>query len=139
MTFTGALGSYLSGLLVTRFGRRPVTLVSSFVMGLLTIGFMNLNDFWVAGVLITLNGISWTIWFPAATSLTLEQNREFRGSVMSLNQASRSFGMALGVSLGGFVLLSSGYGFLGLVLGGLGLAASLLYYFFSVDPTRNNQ
>jgi len=136
MTFTGSLGSYLSGLLVARFGRRPVTLVSSFIMGLLTMGFMNLGGFWVAGVLITLNGIAWTVWFPAATSLTLEQSQEFRGSVMSLNEASRSVGMALGVSLGGYVLLQSGYGYLGLVLGGLGIVSSILYYFFSIDPTK---
>ena len=139
LTFTGALGSYLSGLLVARFGRRPVTLVSSLVMGFLTIWFMNMNGFWAAGVLITLNGIAWTIWFPAATSLTLEQNPRYRGSIMSLNQASRSFGMALGVSIGGLVLLQFGYGYLGLVLGGLGLIASLLYYLFSIDPTLKNK
>jgi predicted MFS family arabinose efflux permease len=135
MTFTGALGSYISGLFVARFGRRPVTLVSSFIMGLLTICFMNINGFWVAGILITLNGIAWTIWFPAATSLTLEQNPRYRGSIMSLNEASRSFGMALGVSIGGLVLLQFGYGYLGIALGGMGIIASSLYFLFSIDPT----
>jgi len=135
MTFTGALGSYISGLLVARFGRRPVTLVSSFIMGILTICFMNINGFWAAGILITLNGIAWTIWFPAATSLTLEQNPRYRGSIMSLNEASRSFGMALGVSIGGLVLLQFGYGYLGLALGGMGIIASSLYFLFSIDPT----
>ena len=135
MTFTGALGSYISGLLVAKFGRRPVTLVSSFIMGILTICFMNINGFWAAGILITLNGIAWTIWFPAATSLTLEQNPKYRGPIMSLNQASRSFGMALGVSIGGLVLLQFGYGYLGLALGGMGIIASSLYFLFSIDPT----
>jgi predicted MFS family arabinose efflux permease len=135
MTFTGALGSYISGLLVAKFGRRPVTLVSSFIMGILTICFMNINGFWAAGILITLNGIAWTIWFPAATSLTLEQNPRYRGSIMSLNEASRSFGMALGVSIGGLVLLQFGYGYLGLALGGMGIIASSLYFLFSIDPT----
>jgi predicted MFS family arabinose efflux permease len=135
MTFTGALGSYLSGLLVARFGRKKVTLVSSFIMGLLTICFMNIKGFWVAGILITLNGIAWTIWFPAATSLTLEQNSRYRGSIMSLNQAFRSFGMALGVSIGGLVLLRFGYGYLGIALGGMGIIASSLYFLFSIDPT----
>jgi len=135
LTFTGSLGSYFSGYLVARFGRKPVSLVSSLIMGLLTISFMNVNEFLFAGVLITLNGIAWTIWYPAATSLTLEQNAEFRGSIMSLNEASRSLGMALGVSLGGFVLLRFGYGSLGLMLGGLGIITSFFYYLFSIDPT----
>ena len=135
LTFTGAFGSYLSGLLVSRFGRKKVTVISSIIMGLLTTSFMNFNDFWVAGLLITLTGIAWTIWFPAATSLTLEQNPRYRGSIMSLNQASHSFGMALGVSIGGLVLLQFGYGYLGMILGGLGALASCLYYLFSIDPT----
>ena len=135
LTFTGSLGSYLSGHLVARFGRKPVSLVSSLIMGFLTISFMNVNEFLFAGVLITLNGIAWTIWYPAATSLTLEQNAEYRGSIMSLNEASRSLGMALGVSLGGFVLLRFGYGSLGIMLGGLGIITSLFYYLFSIDPT----
>jgi predicted MFS family arabinose efflux permease len=136
LTFTGSVGSYLSGVFVARFGRRPVSILSALLMGLFTISFTNVNEFWLSAVLITLNGIMWTIWYPATTSLTLEQNPQLRGSIMSLNDASNNFGAALGVGIGGFILLQSDYGSLGLLLGGLGVVASVLYYFFSVDPTR---
>jgi predicted MFS family arabinose efflux permease len=94
------------------------------------------NEFWVSAFLITLNGVCMTVWYPAATSLTLEQSPGFRGSLMSLNDASRNFGLAFGVGVGGFLLLNLGYGFSGLILGSFGVFASILYYVFTIDPTN---
>jgi DHA1 family bicyclomycin/chloramphenicol resistance-like MFS transporter len=139
MTFTGAMGSYLSGRLVARFGRRPVSIIGVLMMGVFTISFMNVNDFWISAVLIIINGIGMTIWYPASVSLTMEQFPELRGSMMSLNNATRSFGRALGIGLGGLILLKFGYGYLGLVLGGLALIAAVLYLLFAVDPTRKQK
>lgn len=136
LTFMGAFGSYFSGWLVTRLGRRPVSIMGVLMTGICVVGFNNVNGFWVSMVLITLCGIGWTIWYPASTSLTLEQNTRLRGSMMSLSNASRNLGAALGVGLGGFFLLNSSYSALGLALGSLGVTASVLYYLFTVDPTR---
>ena len=136
LTFMGAFGSYLSGRLVTQYGRRPVSIIGVLLTGVFAVGFNNINGFWVSLVLITLCGIGWTIWYPASTSLTLEQNTRLRGSMMSLNNASRNLGAALGVGIGGFMLLNVSYGALGLTLGSLGVMASIIYYVFSVDPTR---
>jgi len=79
LTFTGALGSYFSGILVGRFGRRPVSVFGVLLMGLFTIGFLNVNVFWVSAFLITLNGVCMTVWYPAATSLTLSRVQSFVG------------------------------------------------------------
>ena len=136
LTFMGAFGSYFSGWLVTRLGRRPVSIMGVLMTGICVVGFNNVNGFWVSMVLITLCGIGWTIWYPASTSLTLEQNTRLRGSMMSLSNASRNLGAALGVGLGGFFLLNSSYSALGLALGSLGVTASVLYHLFTVDPTR---
>jgi DHA1 family bicyclomycin/chloramphenicol resistance-like MFS transporter len=135
LTFTGAIGSYLSGRLVDRFGRRPVSIAGALMMSVSAAGFTNLDSFWPSLSLITLTGVGWTIYLPASTSLTLEQIPHLRGSTMSLNNAARSLGIAIGSGIGGVILLKSGYGTLGLVLGGLGLTASFLYRLFAVDPT----
>jgi len=137
LTFMGALGSYLSGRLVTRYGRKPVSIMGVLLTGVFAVGFNNVDGFWVSLVLITLCGIGWTVWYPASTSLTLEQIPHLRGSMMSLNSASGSLGAALGIIIGGYFLLNSSYGVLGLALGGLGVIASAIYYVFTVDPTRN--
>ena len=135
LTFMGALGSYLSGRLVPRIGRRPVSIIGVTVVGVCAVTFNNINAFWVAMAFITLCGIGWTVWYPASTSLTLEQTPHLRGSLMSLNNASVSLGQTLGIALGGYTLLNYGYGELGWILGAMGITASIIYQFFTHDPT----
>ena len=72
--------------------------------------------------------------FTAANSLTLEQVPSFRGTVMSLSQASFSLGGVLGSGLGGLVVLLSGYGAMGLSHGAMMLAAMLILYFLAKEP-----
>ena len=136
LTFTGAIGSYLSGRLVDRFGRKPVSIAGGILMGFSAVGFTNVGVFWFSLGLITLTGVGWTIFLPASTSLALEQVPHLRGSIMSLNNAARSLGIALGSGLGGIILLRSSYGILGFVLGGLGLVAAALYHLYTIDPTK---
>jgi predicted MFS family arabinose efflux permease len=50
-----------------------------------------------------------------------------RGSIMSLNEAARSLGAAIGSGLGGYLLLESGYSAQGLVLGSIGIAAAVIH------------
>jgi predicted MFS family arabinose efflux permease len=53
---------------------------------------------------------------------------------MSLHSASSYIGYALGTSVGGIMLLYSGWGSLGAVLGGLGLVATAIYVLLVRDP-----
>ena len=72
-----------------------------------------------------------------AQSLNLEQVPEFRGIMMSLNSASGGLGGALGAGIGGFALLTFGYGMSGLILGALGVVSALIYMFLTTDPSAS--
>ena len=135
MAFSVTIGSFLGGKIVKRFGRKPISIVGVLLVGLSTVLYTNIPNLWTS---IT---ISWFCCFiagvrsPAATSLTLEQVPRFRGTTMSLNSAASSLGSAFGSGIGGAILLGYGYGVLGIVLGGMGIAASFIYHFFTIDPT----
>ena len=103
-------------------------------MGMLAILFSNISNLYVSIGLSWLCCISAGIQYPSSTSLTLDQIPRLRGSTMSLNAASNSLGSAFGTGLGGIILLRYGYGILGFVFGILGIVASLVYRFYTLDP-----
>jgi predicted MFS family arabinose efflux permease len=72
----------------------------------------------------------------AASSLTLEQVPRFRGSMMSLGSAATSLGSAVGAAVGGMALIWYDYEALGSILGGLGIISAVIFYFVTIDPTR---
>ncbi len=77
--------------------------------------------------------------FPVSNGLTLEQVPRFRGTMMSLNSAAESTGIALGSGLGGLVLLMYDYELVGTSLGALGVVAAFIYRSLVVDPTENQR
>jgi len=68
-------------------------------------------------------------------SLALEQVPEYRGTMMSLSQFSANLAEALGNGLGGLILVAFNYGHMGF-LGISSIIASLIFYFFTIDPTQ---
>jgi predicted MFS family arabinose efflux permease len=56
---------------------------------------------------------------------------------MSLNSAARHFGQTTAGVIGGLVFASYGYNILAIILGVLGVFASLIYHFLTVDPTHS--
>ncbi|MFW6109082.1 MAG: MFS transporter [archaeon] len=71
-------------------------------------------------------------------SLTLEQEPNFRGTMMSFNFASQSFGAMIGSGIGGYLILRYSYNMAGLFLGLLGILSGLVYWLVSVDPTKKS-
>lgn len=71
----------------------------------------------------------------SANSLTLEQIPELRGTLMSIDTAMLNAGSAFGSTVGGLVLLYSGYEALGIVLGATSIVASLVFYLLTKDPS----
>jgi len=130
------LGSLLSGKLVNKFGRKSLTIVGYLFLGLFIILFTNIPRLWVSVIVALLCLIFVGIGDSASNSLTLEQIPRFRGTMMSMYSAATSLGAALGAGIGGMILLWSDYQFLGIVLGGLGVASAANYYLFAKDPTR---
>jgi len=126
-------GSLVGGRLVGRLGRKRLAVYSSFLLGLLMVAYLNVPVPLVSAALLFMGCVVSSMRYTASESLTLEQVPALRGSVMSLNAIALSLGATAGTGLGGFLLISYGYGGLG-ALGLLSLTASLLYSVFAVDP-----
>ena len=131
-------GSLTASPFVNRFGRRPVTVVTEAITGILTIVYMNVDVFWLAATLRFIAGVFVGMTFTASLSLTLEQAPNVRGTMMSLNAAATYMGAALGAGIGGVTLLWSGYRGVGMVLGVLYLIATLIFHFLATDPTNKH-
>lgn len=134
LSFT--LGSLSSGYLINIFGRKNFTILSTFLLGTITITFLNLGIFWLSLSLAFLCCVLAGMRYSASDNLTLEQIPEFRGTMMSISSAASSLGSSLGAGIGGMALLMWGYGGLGLSLGVFGLVAAVIYFQFTRDPTR---
>jgi predicted MFS family arabinose efflux permease len=128
------IGSLLSGRLVNRFGRKPLTVIGALFTGALTVGSINAPSFWLALALMYIGTIAVVVRAAAFRSLALEQVPAYRGTMMSLSQFSYNVGAALGHGLGGFILLTFDYGHLG-VLGIAAIIAAVIFHFFAIDPT----
>jgi len=133
-----SIGSVLSGRITNRVGRRRLTILGLLIMGSCTILFTNLSALWVSFPFAVLGSFFGGIRYAASNNLSLEQLPEFRGTMMSLNNASINLGQTVGALVGGYVLLGNSWRFLGTALGALGLLATLIYYLFSTDPIRQS-
>ncbi|MFH2112221.1 MAG: MFS transporter [Candidatus Bathyarchaeota archaeon] len=129
-------GSLMGGRFVGRLGRKRLAVYSSFALGLLMLAYLNVSAPLVSAALLFLGCVVSSMRYTASESLTLEQVPSLRGSVMSLNSIALSAGATVGTLLGGFLLLSHGYGALG-TLGLLSIAAAILYTIMAVDPINS--
>lgn len=130
------LGNQVSGRLVNKFGRKPVTVLTVFFAGIITISFINMSQLWLAYALACIGSLFFGMLATASFSLTLEQVPNFRGTMMSLRSASTSMGAALGAGVGGLTLLWWDYEGVGLALGALSIAAAIIFYILVFDPTN---
>jgi MFS family permease len=131
------LGSYLfGGRIVRRVGRKRVTVVSTFLYGVFILLFMNVTDVWLSVILWYVAGLMSSFRDQAFTNLALEQVPAFRGTMMSLSSLSNSLALAIGTSIGGLILLSHDYEFLGL-FGILVMIGALVFHFFTIDPIKS--
>jgi len=130
------LGSLVAGRLANRFGKKPLTVLSSFLAGIFIISFVYLPNLWFSLAVSFLG--SWFSGMASSTanSLSLEQVPEFRGTMMSINSAAISLGGALGAAVGGLALDLFSYDAVGLILGAMGLVAAVVFYFLTMDPSR---
>lgn len=127
------VGSLAGGHLVSRLGRQRVAVFSSFMLGVLMLAYLNVSIPFVSAALLFVGCVVSSMRYTASESLTLEQVPELRGTVMSLNSIALSIGVTIGSGLGGLLLLTYGYGGLGL-LGLFSVAAAAFYWFSVKDP-----
>jgi predicted MFS family arabinose efflux permease len=129
------LGSLVSGRVVNRFGRKISTVLTAFLAGIFTITYACVFNLWLSLALSLIASWFFGMVTSAANSLTLEQVPEFRGTMMSIDTAAINLGSAFGTALGGLALLSFGYEGLGIALGVMGVAAAVVFYLLTTDPT----
>lgn len=134
LSFT--FGSQVGGRLVNKYGRKTITIVPACISGLIIISYMNVPNFIVSILLRFLGSFIFAISYTGSRSLTLEQEPNYRGTMMSLNNAVQSMGTMIGSGLGGYLILQYSYGLMGVILGVFGLMASIVYFRFSDDPMK---
>jgi len=133
------IGSLVSGLVVNKFGRKKVTVISSVLAGVFTIMFLNVSNLWESIALAFLGSLFSGVRASSSSSLTLEQIPQYRGAIMSLSSATGNMGVALGSGLGGFTLLWYDYTTLGMLFGVLGILAAIIYQLFVIEPVKIQQ
>ena len=121
------VGNYVGGLLARRLGGKRVMVTSSFLTGILVVGYMNSPTLTFAVALCAVMSLAAGVILTCANTLLLVQVPRYRGTVTSLNSAATQLGLALAASLGGVILDLSGWGVMGLVYGGMHIAAALIY------------
>lgn len=129
------LGSLFSGRYVNKFGRRRLTVFSTFLLGLFTISYTIVPIFLLSFVIVCIGSFIGGVRVTASSSLTLEQVPEYRGTMMSINSAAYSLGGTLGSTVGGIILTFFGWEMLGLILGIFAIIASIIFYFLVIDTT----
>lgn len=98
--------------------------------------FLNVANVWLSVILWHLAGLVNSLRDQAFNSLALEQVPAYRGMMMSLSSLSNNLALAIGTSIGGLILLSYDYEFLGL-FGILAIIGSLIFRFFTIDPIKS--
>jgi putative MFS transporter len=139
-------GVFVGGLLVNKIGRKNLTVATSIpAIALSIVAYvlsMYVQDIGLFLALRWASGLAGGIPLVAGTNLTLEQIPKFRGTMMSLHSAVSGTGGACGFFIGGAIINFFtdplvGYPLMVTVVGSMGLAGSVLLYFFAKDPCKN--
>jgi len=130
------LGGLVSGRLVKRFGRKPLTVMSALFAGVSTVSGFGLADPLLSVVLVSLGCLFFGIRLAVSGSLTLEQVPKHRGTMMSLDSIANSMGAGLGAGIGGLVLLLLNYESIGAFLGAMAVVAAIVIQLLAIDPTK---
>jgi len=132
------VGSLLAGRLVNRFGRKIVASVSLGVGAAFVFGFFLSGGLWLALGSVWVGALFLGVGSSSGQSLGLEQVPEYRGTMMSLMTAFSGVGSTLGAGLGGYFLLVSNWGTLGIVYGLMGILGAVVLYLFASDPISDS-
>ncbi len=130
----------ITGPLISRFGAKPVALVTTFLAAIFTATFFYIPNFWGFFALDMMH-----VWFaamaaPSFAVLVLQQLPKYRATVFSLNGFFNNIGKMLAPLIGGILLAASSglYGEVGFVLGAITIGGCLILIFAVKKETNNN-
>jgi len=131
------VGSLVTGRLISKFGRKTLTVLTSLLAGIFTISYAFVPNLWLS--LASNLSAAWFFGMAAssASNLTLEQVPKYRGTMMSVNSAAQSFGSAFGTAVGLMITNTESYETLGTILGALGISAAAIFFLLATDPTEH--
>jgi len=130
------LGGLVAGRLVSRLGRKSLSVLAVLLTGVFVASYTNVSNSWMSVALMILGSLFSGLRYAASTSLTLEQVPRFRGTMMSANHATVAMADALGSGVGGLAILTLGYGAMATILGAMGIAAAIVFQLLAKDPTK---
>jgi predicted MFS family arabinose efflux permease len=122
------LGSFFCGSFTDRMGVKG-SLVTALGVALLAQAAYPYLPLWLSAPVIIFGHFFLSLQYSAANTLVLEQVPEYRSSMMSLSSALSYLGYGLGTAVGGVALSTAGWMSLNTVLGIIGAAAFLLYFY----------
>jgi MFS family permease len=132
------VGFLVAGRFVNRFGAKRLLVLSASLAALFVMVFLFMPNLWIALSLDMSH-----VWFAAIASvsfkaLILDQVPKSRGTIMSLDQVFQNIGNVIAPALGGALLVLTGgvYGAIGLGLGTMTIAGTVILFFFAKDPNR---
>ena len=127
-TFVYVVSSLLCGRIISRFGKKRMTAVSSILIGLAIFSLIHVPNFYLAIVMGLMMPFFAAIWSASSNALALGQVPEYRGAMMSINSGSMQLGRTVGSFIGGLMLNVGGYSLMGIIFGLSGLLASILVF-----------
>ena len=133
------VGSFLAGRLTNRFGAKPMVVSGRLLSGIFTMMFFLVPNLWGALLFDFLQVFFASLAAPSYKCLALAQVPKSRGTMMSLNHAMGSLSRTITPAVGGamLVLTLGFYGAVGLALGGMTIASSIILLLLAKDPTRS--
>lgn len=136
LALSKTIGHMTSGYIINRYGRKRVTVYSILFLGVTTAGYLTLNSLWPAVALANLACFVAGYMDSSVTAFNLEQVPDYRGSMMSLSNAVYLLGASIGTGVGGLILVTSSYAWLGVFFLVASVVSSTVYQVFTVDPLK---
>jgi MFS family permease len=128
-----ALGGFMGGRLVDRFGRKRFVVYSWFTRGVLIAAIVFMPDVYSAMFMSFAATLIGGFAVTGAHNLIVEQVPKSRGTMMSISGVFASIGVTIGSATGGLAL-TQGFQILGLSLGIFAVIAALIIFFIAKEP-----
>jgi MFS family permease len=134
----GFLGVIIGGRLINRIGRKPLTVVTGVIQGILVILIAFAPNVWVSVAFWGTEAAFAATMSTALASLILEQVPGFRGTIMSLNQSFQSIGAIVGLAISGLMLnlYANNFQILYSIFGVSGIASAAVVFALAKDTVK---